>query len=362
MTTHYGTSGVAHHPTHDIVDSSSLNDYSTCARKSFFTKVLGWKPDRANIHLTFGTAVHLAKEQLRWLHHRDGCYKPEHIEPCMELFEAEYRKHWSIEDDADNAPKNTDCFRWAMEEYLPTYGTDRYEVLHTELPGSVPIDASGDFWVNFKLDAVVRDHLEGGKIVIYDDKTTSAAYMNNPNWARHWQLSIQFFIYNHVGMCLWGDDFWGVKVDGIGLSKKPRVKKDGGLYASDVDKAPQFRRVPVRFAAGALEKAYQTVYSRYMRYKSEFDVLRRDSPDAVWMAAFEENWSGCGSYGGCPYFDFCAVRSNPLAHSLEPPIGFRREFWNPAEKQENAKEVIKWDASERRMHVEQLDKPEAVSV
>lgn len=348
----YGTSTVPTHPTHTITDSTKLSCYDGCPRRYFFEYVLGWHPEGANIHLTFGQAVHIAKEVMRWLYLRDGGYKPEHVDKAMEIFEAEYRKHWSIEDDALNSPKNPECLRWALERYIEQYKLDRFTPLHTEVPGIIPLDANGEHWMHFRIDAIVIDHNENDMVVFMDDKTTTCEKIRKPGWAKGWRRTIQFILYNHVGRCLYGDRFWGVKVDGIGLSRKPRLKKDGDVYASDVDKQPELQRANVRFAGPVFEKQFQTVFSKLLALQSDFRILELDAPDGIMMRAFEERLSQYDC-GWCPFLDFCDVRNNPLAHSLEPPVGFTREFWNPAEKQSDAKALICWDEHEGKMKLEQ---------
>ena len=63
--------------------------------------------------------------------------------------------------------------------------------------------------------------------------------------------------------------------------------------------------------------------------------------DAVLMA-FPMNTNSCTKYWGCAFHDYCLAWSNPLQQAYEPPIGFRVEFWNPAEMKTSVKKDLEW--------------------
>ena len=51
-------------PTHRIVDGSKLKRFMECPRAFFYEYLLGWRSERPNNHLVFGTAFHEALEHI----------------------------------------------------------------------------------------------------------------------------------------------------------------------------------------------------------------------------------------------------------------------------------------------------------
>jgi len=74
----------------------------------------------------------------------------------------------------------------------------------------------------------------------------------------------------------------------------------------------------------------------------EFDRLGHCSENDSVLMAFPMNPSGCSSYRGCPYHDYCISWSNPLQRSDEPPLGFKVEFWNPMDMDTTNKMNLEW--------------------
>jgi hypothetical protein len=311
----------------------------SCARKYFYEYVLGWRLDVPNVHLVAGHAVHIAMEHLLRCLSRDGSFTPAHVDEAFGLFLADYRVHFVEADDALRAPKDPESVRWALDEYIKYYQLDRFEVLHTEIGGAVPLTEDGHY-VYFNIDALVRDHGDGGAIKVLDHKTCK---MFPRGWAQQWLLSVQFGVYTHAMRCIFGDDFWGVVINGIKLSAQPRIAANGKVYKQDEDKAPGFQRANVRYSEGALEGWYFDVLHWHTLMRRDFEALCDAKPGDLIMRAFPRNYKACGSYGGCPYFSLCWARDNPLQHASEPPAGFRREFWNPADRANEGKALLTYD-------------------
>lgn len=320
------------HESMAVFDSTKLAAAQQCLRRYFFEHVLGWRPVRPNIHLHFGSAAHSAFERLLWLAHRDGGPKPEHKEECMAAFLAEWRKHAAPVDDDTFEPKSPACFEWALERYIEAYCSDRFEVLWTEIAGSVPLTPDNDYWLHFKLDAVVRD---GDKLKIIDHKTTGKAFPHD--WTCSWRLSLQVGAYLHVGRCLFGGEFHGVVVNGVSLARRPRVRADGQPWANQRDNQPRFARANVEHSPEAAERWWFDTLHTYTEVLAEHERLAECSPSHLVMRAFPCNYSACWS---CPYKRYCSVWANPLQHCAEPPVEMTVEHWDPRKREEAASATV----------------------
>jgi hypothetical protein len=64
------------------------------------------------------------------------------------------------------------------------------------------------------------------------------------------------------------------------------------------------------------------------------------------LMAFPMRSKACTDYRGCPFRDYCLSWANPLQRCYEPPLGFREEFWNPAEMETTNKKNLEWERSE----------------
>lgn len=324
---------MASNPAIAILDSTKLYTAQQCLRRYFFEHVLGWRPVKPNIHLHFGSAAHAALEHLLWLGHRDGGMRPEHKDPCMTVFLGEWREHVSPVDDELNAPKNPACFEWALAEYISAYYADNFEVLWTEVAGSVPLTPDGHCWIHFKLDAVIRDN--DGLLKIMDHKTTGKPFPHD--WTTDWRLSTQVGTYMHVGHCLFGDEFHGVIVNGISLARQPRVRADGKPYANQENNRPRFARANIEYSPEQSERWWFDTLHTYTGILAEHERLLDCSPNEMVMRAFPCNYASCW---GCPYKRYCAAWPNPLQHCDEPPIEMIVQHWNPRDRERESRALV----------------------
>ena len=175
-----------------IIDSTKLNAAQSCQRRYFYEYVLGWRPDRTDIHLKFGQALHLAMEHL--IEHHGNMRDPKVLAQAFGKFYTCYREEFSFEEDARNSPKDPGNANKALAEYAEQFGDEKYDVLYTEVAGSAPLDA--DRSIHFKLDAVLRDQ-DG--VYCLEHKTAS---QDSAAWAAQWRLAIQPSTYAHVLYCL----------------------------------------------------------------------------------------------------------------------------------------------------------------
>ena len=130
---------VTNHPTILTLDSTKLNAFQTCPRRFFFEYVLGWRPETTSIHLTFGVAWHLAMDHLM----QHGC-SPTTADEAFQLFLAHWRKSVSEPFDLLHEPKDPANAYSALQLYATTYQTERFTVLHKEIPGIITIADEND--------------------------------------------------------------------------------------------------------------------------------------------------------------------------------------------------------------------------
>ena len=136
--------------TWEIIDPSKIQEYMSCPRKYFYRYMLGWRYDNSNVHLVFGEAWHRAMEYL--LKHD---YSENSITEAFNLFIAYYRESYPPMMDELNGVKTPANALMALVEYTTKYAQDKFEVLHTETAGSVPI--TEDWSIHFRVDSICKD-------------------------------------------------------------------------------------------------------------------------------------------------------------------------------------------------------------
>ncbi len=308
-------SGLLEIETWKVQDSTKIQCYMGCARQYFFEYVLGWKWDRANVHLVYGTAVHYAMEILM-----ESGYGEEARKAAGDVLESYYAEHieptlWDA-----YAPKDPVNARRGLDLYAQQYQTDNMKVLHIEVAGSVAISETAVIY--FKTDSLCKD--ERGYFSL--EHKTSGRFSST--WADQWRLKFQGGTYNHVLYCLYQEeDVYGVVINGIFPHKEPRLKKNGEPYANQKDW--EFHRVPVRRNRPSMQAWLIEANYYYEAIQRDFQRLADITPGEEHMLAFPRNTESCTRYGLCPYFDHCTIWHNPLRHCQEPPPGFIVEHWDP---------------------------------
>lgn len=295
---------VPYHPTFSIHDATKTGEFKECPRKYLYRYVLGWTSETPNLHLEFGAAYHLALEHL--LTHG---YEPASIRDAYNKFFDHYSQFFSEEREAENAPKNAANALLSLAEYCENYrNIDKFEVLHTEVVGTVPI--ADDRRLHFRIDAIVKDSTG---IWLLEHKTGSK---DSATWRSQWLLSSQVSIYTHVLFCMYGDEVWGAKVNGIILRKKGNV----------------FIRVPVRKTKESMQTWLWTINHTMSMIKWEFErLLESKSSDPV-LTAFPINDKACTNWGTtCIYHAYCIAWQNPLTRCEQVPPGLKVAYWNPEE-------------------------------
>ncbi len=306
-------SNVQSHPTWGIYDATKLQSFMCCPRQHFYEYVLGWVPDKPNVHLEFGVGWHLAMETLI-----TKGYSLNSVVEGHALLTDHYRQFFGEQSDEIYHPKTPQQALIGLTKYIIEYADDEFEPVYTEIAGTVPI--SGKKVLHFKLDSILK---EKGLYKSREHKTASAL---SRAWIDQWYLKMQVFVYNHVLYSVFNpNNVFGVEINGAIFSKK------------DV----KFHRIPVRHQINVMEAWLWEVNDLMERIDNEYNRLMDCKADDEVMRAFPKNTENCTKYFGCPYEDFCIAWANPLSRVDEPPLNFIVERWNPAKEREKAKVI--WD-------------------
>ena len=319
-----------------IQDSSKLSDYIRCKRYYFFRHILGWTPDAPAHDLHFGTCWHMAREH-QLLHGYDD------IEGAYNAFINEYRKEFDPETDNLYIPKTPTAVLQALMTFANEKGRDLIdnEVVElggtkmTEISGTVPVDDNR--FLCYRVDSIMR-RKEDGKIFSWDHKTTTENYLNGRQWGDQFYLGLQNGTYTHCLYCLFPiEDVLGIEFCGTGFAflKRGSSARPAGYHIST-------RRVSAFKTPEQMNAWLWTVNDLLDDLEREFDRLGHCSENDSVLMAFPMNPSGCSSYRGCPYHDYCISWSNPLQRSDEPPLGFKVEFWNPMDMDTTNKMNLEW--------------------
>lgn len=303
------------HPTWKIKDSSKLIAYASCARSYMYRYIFGWTLDSENVHLHFGKCWHLAMEHLFNNGLGDASY-----EQAVQILTDKYREAFPEVTDMERSPKTPGHARLALAMYCKEYKhKDHFEVLYTEIAGTVPI--GNEKHLHFKMDSIVKDLDNNNLVKSLEHKTGS---QNSQQWRDSWKLSIQTGTYNHVLYCAYPEnEVWGVEINGAVFTK---------------GKIAEFPRIPARRTAKMMDVWLHTVNNLVDRIEQDTDIIMGCSEDDQVLRAFPPTFTACSNYKGCPYFNFCMTRPNPLQDLGEDvPEGFRVEYWDPSKQ--DAKQV-----------------------
>lgn len=303
------------HPSLDIIDSSKLKDYTKCPRYFLYSHVLGWKSEFPNNHLIFGSAWHEAMEHLLL-----NGYEEDSVHEAFDKFLIYYRQYFLPETDEmfkGKTPANVLMTipayieRWIKEDYEEK----PYEVLYTEIAGSVPITESDVIY--FRMDSILKD-LKKERVYSREHKTGSRVWM----WAEQWPLAIATGTYNHVLYCLYPYEV------------SNGIQMNGTFFLTRKNNPWDFLRFTIKKTKDQMQTWFSNINFYYFDMKRELDLLMK-TYDRDLLEAFPLRTNNCLDYSRvCEYHDYCLAWPNPIIRSSgQPPPGFKIEYWNPMEKE-----------------------------
>lgn len=305
------------HPTWDVKDSTKIKAYKTCPRLYFYEFMLGWRSRFPNHDLWYGISVHSALEHIYKEWKDNGVrYTNRVVMEGYEVFLTQYREKFAPSTDIEHKHKNPSETLIMLSEYVKHYSRDDFEVVYTEISGSVPISRCGKR-IFFRLDTLCRD--ERGFFIL--EHKTSA--WDQARWQASLRQSTQVGVGNHLLFCLYGDKAWGVLLNGLFLTRpKSYEQEDIGRF---------FVRVPMRRDMRRMEDWRVTAERWYDDIERETNILlNEDNAEKPVMAAFPKNEHGCMAYNRlCRFADYCTAWPNPLARCHTCPEDFIVEFWDP---------------------------------
>lgn len=246
------------------------------------------------------------------------------------------------------ASPGTDPFDLARAEvmlrgYHARWSDEHYEVVAVEAEFRAPLvnpetgAASRTWTLGGRLDVIVRELVEGRRLLLIEHKTSSEEIAPGSDYVKRLRLDGQVSIYYEGGGAL-GHHFDGCLYDILAkprqrpLKATPResrkYKTDGSLYANqrDQDETPEQFKARLVEAIAADPNSY-FVRAEVVRLREEMDEARfdlwqlgRQLREAELAHRFPRNPDSCLRYGRtCEFFGVCTGEA-----SLEDPALFRR--------------------------------------
>lgn len=327
-------------PSHHVLDASKINCFMSCPRQFFYQYILGWRSEKPNNHLIFGTAWHLAMEHLL-LHGFDT----NSVLGAYDAFERSYRLTFPPETDEIFFPKTPERAFEAIATYAANWKRDLdiYEPLYTEVAFSVQMDEERS--LSGRMDSILL-HKESGKIESLEHKTAGSSF----NWTEQWDLAMQGGLYTHALMCLYGfEKIRSVVFNGT-VFKKVKGSRGGEKF--------EFIRKPVVKSKNMMQTWYTNTLYWMDQIETEYQLLSNSSASDDVLKAFPMNTCACSKYNGCAYKDFCMAWKNPLQHCDEPPIGMIAEHWNPLTEKNNVTMQLSQEAEPIITSTEETNEPD----
>src|SRR3990167_1744257 len=305
-------------------DNTMIEAYRRCPRKFYFRHVRHWTPDYMAKPLAFGLAWHNAM---------DAIWK-EAKELPKDVLQLVARKAF-IESWTENNMPTDDTMLMSIYPRTPGragemlgYYIDKYynwfqtiELMEVEISFTVPICSSAMYMG--RLDKVYRAPAVGNRIIILDHKTTSV--MAN-SWFESFSPNSQIDGYTYAGKMLYGDDFWGIMIDGASVMKGD--SKTGKSTDRDMPPGISFPRIPMSRALNQLDAWHWETTESIADIQFNIELLN-GIKDAPFMPAFPKNTTSCFCYGRCIYADICKMIGNPHYQIENTPAGFVEDKWDP---------------------------------
>lgn len=291
------------------VDSHSLGEAKTCARKYFLGTVLGWQPNEQSVHLTFGLLMHASRE--RYDHAKAA--GEEHDEALDKAVDYALKATWNKELNrpwsSGHRTKNRFTLLLALVWWLDQFREDPL-VTVLKADGKPMVELSFRFDSSFRtkqghpvlfcghIDRVAK--LNEDPYVI-DLKTTER--LLTPKWFQQFTPHNQFSMYSLAGRVAMQVPVKGVIVDGLQIG---------------VDFAKSERKHIVRDTS-TLEEWHRD--AGYWVSQMEQWALSGDWP---------MNDKSCDMWGGCPFREVCS--RSPGARHGWLKANFKQRQWDPLQK------------------------------
>lgn len=307
--------------THVQINSSSLGLLLTCARKSKYSLVDGWRARTESPALRFGSAIHSALEVFYSHGSRERTIPADFddVAPLLAHGHPSPSKHFlydavqafvsagdALRDLPDTDKRSLASGIWLLGHYFQAYLHDTY-VIHTDEAGPVTERfVSAPFLETNKLritlfgtiDFVLRNEATG-EILPGDHKTSSQMGMDFLNRVKP---NHQYTGYAWLARRALGIESENFLVNGIGVKARPLTNRGG---------PPTFtRQVTRRSDADFAEFADVLLYAveNFLRWQES----------GVWPLGHVD---ACANFGGCQFLEVCSapnqLRDNILSAKFQ---------------------------------------------
>jgi hypothetical protein len=315
-------------------DNSTLDSFRACPRKYFYRHVKNWTPDVISHNLVFGLCWHAAMDVV-WESAKISATNEQILAAAMLSFMEEWFVWYPLERDQaegmfgnslddDRFPKTPGRAKDMLHHYIRTKRQEiaKYELLGVEEPFIVPltVEDSRLFYIG-RNDKVYR-HYQDNKVRIVDHKTTKS---DAQGWQDTFCPNSQVDGYLFHGTVTYGDDFWGMEIDGA-LCQKGSTK----TARFDFPPGIGFTTVPIQRQLGFVESWLWDTQYLIKSIEAHERMLASCKPTDDYLQAFEKHTTACGYFAGCEYRNLCKFYENPLRFEGEDcPRGYKVEKWVP---------------------------------
>jgi hypothetical protein len=290
------------------IDSTSLGTYKTCAKKYFYSVIMGWQAKGTSVHLEFGIHLHKARERYDHLRSRgeDHDYAMDHVLHglLVDTWDKELKRPWL----SDHPSKNRASLIRTVVWYLDQLG-DNDPIETVQMANGKPaVELSFRFDSGIKSEAtgesvLLCGHLDrlgvfNGDHYIIDIKTTTS--MLTKFWFDGFSPDNQFSLYTLASDVAFGLPVKGLIVDGIQV---------GATFA-------RFQRAPIPRTKSQTEEWYGDLqfWYRQMEY-------------SAYKGHWPMNDKSCGMYGGCEFREVCSRPAAARDQWLR--LNYKRRIWDP---------------------------------
>lgn len=306
----------------EILDSSMLAQYKSCAEAFRKAYILHWKPKASSVHLHAGGAFAKGLEVARKAFYTgeivgfvNGKWAAMQADPQdaetsvavgLQALLAYYGDYECPPDSAKSAERMAGAFEFYFDNYplshddgypisLPGGGRAiEYSFAHP-LPILHPVTGNPLLYVG-RMDSVIQ---YAGGSYICDEKTTTQL---GASWPRQWDLRSQFTGY------AWGCREAGIQVEGA-IVRGVSILKTKYDTAQSINYRPEWQ----------IDRWYRELLEWVEDIKINY---ARRGPNDPWRHNLDHS---CAEYGGCQFREACM--SQDEAPWLE--TAFEHRVWNP---------------------------------
>lgn len=306
----------------EILDSSMLAQYKSCAEAFRKAYILHWKPKASSVHLHAGGAFAKGLEVARKAFYTgeivgfvNGKWAAMQADPQdaetsvaigLQALLAYYGDYECPPDSAKSAERMAGAFEFYFDNYplshddgypisLPGGGRAiEYSFAHP-LPILHPVTGNPLLYVG-RMDSVIQ---YAGGSYICDEKTTTQL---GASWPRQWDLRSQFTGY------AWGCREAGIQVEGA-IVRGVSILKTKYDTAQSINYRPEWQ----------IDRWYRELLEWVEDIKINY---ARRGPDQPWRHNLDHS---CAEYGGCQFREAC------MSQDEQPWLetAFEHRVWNP---------------------------------